>query len=331
MKAVIVEGEGPDGLVVADIPVPTPAPGEALVRVVASGVNYGDTRLRAEPGSKPLVSGFEAAGVIEAFGQDTDAGITDLAVGCRVLTTLVPGTYAEYVAVPVHRLHKVPDNRALLDAAAMPGNFLTAWLAVHHRGEASAGQKVLIHAAGGGVGSAAVQLAVRAGAEVIAAASSAHKLELAKGLGAKSGVLAGQGFSDRILEASGETRPLDLVVDSVGGDTLIESLDLLKPWGRYVGYGQSSEEHATLDVYRAAIPFHLELRFFSLRQLAFSSHPADRDLIHRAMTQILSEWQDGGIAPAHIEVLALDQAAEAHRLLRSRNVLGKVVLRIGEE
>lgn len=335
MKAVVVTGDDPGSLAIAEVPRPVPGAGEVLLRVAASGVNFADTRRRAEPGAaQPVVPGSEPAGVVVELGPNAAAAAPDragLAVGTRVLATFAPGSYAEYVTAPAHVLHRVPEGKSLTEAAAFPINFLTAWFTVHHRAQVEAGQTVLVHAAGGGVGSAAVQLAKRAGCVVIAVASSEAKLALARSLGADHAIASGPGFANEVRALLGEPRPVDVVLDSVGGEVLVESLDLLRPWGRYVGYGQAGGTPATIDAYRAAIPFHLELRFVALRSLLLSADPGDRELLRQAMAHLLELWAAGAIRPGQVEVLEMDRAADAHDRLKARAVPGKLVLRTGTE
>jgi NADPH2:quinone reductase len=335
MKAIVVVGnEAARSLRVTDVRRPEPGKGEVLLRVVASGVNFADTRQLPVPGAEPVVPGFEAAGIVMEVGPNAAMVARDpstVVVGARVVPACAAASYAEYITVPADVLYRVPDDKSLTEAAALPNNFLTAWVTAHHRGEIAPGHTVLVHAAGGGVGSAAVQLAKRAGCQVIATASSDSKLALAKSLGADHAISYASGFRDELRETLGSDRPVDVVLDSVGGDVLAESLEVIKPWGTYVGYGQTAGKPATLDVYRSAMPYNLDLRFSSLRNIILSSEPKDRDLLHRAMTSIVELWSAGAIRPSRVDVLALEQATEAQRRLTAREVVGKLVLQVSED
>lgn len=334
MKAIQVQQfGGPEVLQVAQIDDPTPGPGQVLIKVAGAGVNFADARQRSGSysvlPSLPLVPGFEASGTVAAVGPGAELLAVDPSVlepGTRVVAGDARSAYAEYALVPADALYRVPDGLCLVEAAAIPVNFLVAWVVLHRKGHVRQGQTVLVHAAGGGVGSAAIQLAKLAGATVIATASSSDKLELARELGADHLINYSDGFRDQIRQATGSTFPVDLVVDSVGGEVLVESLELVRPWGRYVGFGQSAGKPATLDLYASAIPRHIDLCFFARRGITHSREPAERALLREAMSAVMSLWSTGQVRCGRLTTLPLDQAAEAHRRLGARDVIGKIVL-----
>ncbi|MEV6277973.1 NADP-dependent oxidoreductase [Nocardia sp. NPDC051832] len=222
---------GPEVLRGTEIDRPEPGPGEVLVRVRAAGVNPVDAATRAghfplfpEP---PLVLGWDVAGVVEATGADADR----FAVGAEVFGLIKfpapAGTYAEYVVAPVDQLVAKPAALSMAEAAALPLSGLTAWQALVQIARIEAGQRLLVHAAAGGVGHLAVQIAKARGAHVIATARAV-----------RHGFLAGLGVDELIdysaTDFTTATETVDVVLDLVGGDYTARSLALLKPGGLLV-------------------------------------------------------------------------------------------------
>jgi NADPH2:quinone reductase len=317
-----------------DVPVPRPGPREVLVKTAGIGVNFADLRVRSggyvhQP-PLPLTPGFEASGYVAAVGQgalDVAADPDALAVGTPVVAGDAREAYAEYAVAPADLVFALPRGKSLAAAAAWPVNYTTAWCALHLRGGLEPGQTVLVHAAAGGVGSAAVQLAKRHGAVVVATASSAAKLEHAVAAGADHVInYVDEDFVSAARRLLGAEHPVDLVVDSVGGETFTNSLDLIRPWGRLVSFGQSADTPAVIDAYRAGIPRHLDIRFFARGSLTSSTAPRDRAILQDAMRALLHLWEEGGFDPATVTTLPLEEAAEAHRRLSDRGHLGKFVL-----
>lgn len=339
MRAIVIEEFGPpEVLQEREVARPRPGPGEVLLRVAAAGVNYADVRLRSgnyitQP-KLPVVPGFEVSGYVEEVGEGAAARCADgsvLALGTPVIAGDAKAGYAEYALAPADLLFHAPEGRSLVDAAALPVNFLVAWLALHLRARVTAGERVLIHAAAGGVGLAAVQLAKLAGVEVVGTASSPSKLAVAGRAGVDVGIdYVAHDFVEAVREHFGEATPIDVVIDSVGGQTLVGSLDLLRPWGRYVGFGQAAEEHATLDLYRALIPKHLEMRFLGRGLLTASKRPDDRAVLYSAMDRIVRLWGSGSVEPVVTERFALGDAARAHAMLADRSSVGKLLVLPGE-
>ncbi|MGE0803054.1 MAG: zinc-binding alcohol dehydrogenase family protein [Lautropia sp.] len=329
---------GPEVLELSNVEQPSPGPGEVLIRVAGAGVNFADINQRSGtylfPPKLPLVPGFEASGTVVAVGEGAAQVAVDpsvLQVGTRVFAGAARNAYAEYAPVPADVLFRVPDQMSLVEAAGIPVNFQVAWIVLHRKARLRQGQTVLVHAAGGGVGSAAVQLAKLAGAYVIATASSTAKLDVAAELGADLCINYSDGFRDQVRASMGTDRPVDLVVDSVGGDVLIESLELLRPWGRYVGFGQAAGKPAKLDAYASAIPNHLDIGFFGRRGITHTREPSERALLREATSQALALWSSGQIRCARLTRFPLADAAEAHRRISARELVGKIVLEPGAE
>ena len=321
MKAIRYhEVGGPEVLRLDDVPEPVPGPGEVRIRVHAAGVNFADTeRRRGLYDARvplPRVLGSEAAGVVESVGPGVDASW----VGRRVVA-LAPGSYAERVVAPEPELLELPEQVSFEEAAGLLVQGLTAWHIVHTMGRLSSGQSVLIHAAAGGVGLLAVQLAKAVGARVLGTVSSEAKARLARELGADEVLLHGEGdLAERVRALTGG-QGVDLVLDSVGASTWKASLESLAPFGHLVAYGNASGHPPPLDVE--------ELYAKSLKVSAYwlrTPHPPE--LNRRAREALRAELAAGRLQMRLGLVMDLAQAAEAHRQLETRGTVGKVVLRV---
>ncbi|HEY7356708.1 MAG TPA: zinc-binding dehydrogenase, partial [Ktedonobacterales bacterium] len=233
---------GPEVLRLEDAPVPEPGPGEALVKVAAAGVNYADTRRRlgayVEPTPLPWVVGSEIAGTVVKLGPDAQTGAEE---GQRVMALTAGGGYAEYAIVAARALLPIPPQLSFTQAAALPLQGLTAYYLLTLSGRLAPGESVVVHAAAGGVGTLAVQMAKLLGAgKVIATASTPAKLEFACSLGAdvqidytKEDVVAG-------VRAATNGKGADIILDGVGGAVFEDSLRSLAAGGRLVVYGLAS-------------------------------------------------------------------------------------------
>jgi NADPH:quinone reductase-like Zn-dependent oxidoreductase len=331
---------GPEVLVHEEAPKPQPRAGEALIRVRAVGINHVDLDHRAGTSRIPLtfphILGREFAGEIaalngtaEGFKEGDRVWITcrlpcrrcEYCLGGRDNLCLregyfgldLPGGYAEYVAVPIATLNPLPSSVKYEDAAAAQIAFGTAWHVLINRAFLQAGQTVLIQAAGSGIGSAAVQVARLAGAgAIIATASSQKKLDQAKALGATHLINYGkENFAERVLEVTGG-RGVDVVMEHIGGEVFTRSLTCLARGGIIVAVGAHAGEVVPFDI----IPFfRRELR------LTGSKNASVLELRH-----VMSLVADGKLKPVVHKALPLAQAAEAHRIVASRDFFGKVVL-----
>ncbi len=285
-------------LEVAEVPKPVPGPGQVLVKVGAAGVNPVDTYIRAGGfpalGEPPFTLGWDVAGTVEQDGEGFSAG--DEVYGLLTF----PGTggaYAEYVAVDASDLAPRPSYLTVEEAGAVPMVALTAWQALVGRGGLSAGQRVLIHAAAGGVGHVAVQIAKAQGAYVIGTASAA-KHDFLRSLGADE-------LIDYRHEDFTSIEPVDVVFDLIGGDYAERSAKVLKPGGVLVSIIPGNPG---FDVDRAV---DLGVRF----ELFLSVSASGADLA--ALPQLRVQLD-------HIVPLA--DAAKAHELVESKRTTGKVVL-----
>ena len=325
MKAIQIRelGDDPD-LRLVEIPEPRPGAGEVLVDVKAAGVNYADVLMcRGQYGGRrplPFVPGFEAAGVVLQVGR----GVENLRPGQRVMGTVlreVCGCYAEKAVMPAWLLLPVPQSLSFEEAAAFPEVFITAHLALHVFGRLAPGETVLIHAAAGGVGTAAVQIAKATGARIFATASSDEKLLRVRGLGAEVIInYTKQDFLDEVKKQT-DGKGVDLVLESVGGEVFEKSLQCLRPMGRLVAYGTSGGKEGVLkpiDVRRSS----LTVGGFSFGALSVSRP----DVVRQAMAAVEELLEQRRVRPIVGHRLPLVEARAAHNLLSSRGNFGKVVL-----
>ena len=318
-----------------DAPDPEPAPGEVLVRVRAAGINHVDLDIRAGvsrfPVSFPHILGLEYAGEIAAVRQpdshikEGDRVWVSTRVACEsceyCLTgrdnlcrvgPRVPGGYCELVSVPASCVHPLPDTASFDDAAAAQVAFGTAWHVLMTRAQLRAGDTVLIQAAGSGIGSAGIQVAHLAGATVITTASNDEKLRKALDLGADHTInYTQEDFPERVRELTGG-KGVDVLMEHVGGEVFTQSLECLKRDGVIVTVGGHSGEVVPFDI----IPF-----FRSEHRLVGSASWTRHEL-NKVMEMVFA----GTFRPVIHQAMPLSQAAEAHRLVDSREFSGKVLL-----
>jgi NADPH2:quinone reductase len=313
---------GPEVLSLVEAPTRQPGPGEVLVDIEATGVNFGDTMirrgeyLRDQPLS--MAPGCEAVGHVSAVGS----GVA-LRVGERVAAWVeAGGAYADRITLPAHRAYPVPDD---LPAAAIVAVFLqgvTAWYALHLFGHLEAGETVLVHAAAGGLGGLGLQLAVLAGARVIGTASTREKRDdiLAAGAVAALDSRDVDGLTTGVMAAT-DGAGCDMVLDGVGGPVFVPSLKGLGPRGRYVLAGSSSQEPAMLDA-RHLLPRNQTVCGFIVARIA-DDDPAEPS---RALLHLCDLVRSGQLVPRY-ETRPLHEAPEVHRQMERRAVAGKIVLR----
>jgi NADPH:quinone reductase-like Zn-dependent oxidoreductase len=332
MRAVVITKHGaPSVLRVQQRPdPPPPGPGQLRIAVRAAGVNFADHLARVglypDAPKLPAVVGYEVAGTVEAVGD----GVDQSRVGQRVLAGTRFGGYAEIVNVAASDSVPLPDAVSFEQGAAVPVNYATAWAALHGYGSLRTGERVLIHAAAGGVGTAAIQFAKAAGAVVHGTASPGkhHKL-------AEFGV-------DRAIDYRRDgwwkgLEPYDLVLDALGGTSLRRSYDLLRPGGRLVGYGVSNMQEGEKRSLRKAAPHALAmLRGFNLLDQLSDSKTViglnmlrlwdDRGTLEPWITPLAKALDDGTANPIVHAAVSFADAPEAHRILAARENVGKVVL-----
>jgi NADPH2:quinone reductase len=320
MKAVRVHNYGgPEVLRLEDIPVPEPKPGEARVRIEASGVNFIDIyhRTGLYPLQTPFTLGMEGAGVVDSVG----AGVTQVKNGDRVAYAMIPGSYAEYAVVPAAKLAPVPENLPSVVAARLMLQGMTAHYLTHSTFVIKIGDTALVHAAAGGLGLYLVQIAKMLGARVIGTVSTEDKARTAKSAGADEVIFYTK--TDFLAEVKTLTngRGVDVVYDSVGQSTFFKSLDCLKPRGYLVLLGQSSGPVGAVDPALLATKGSLFLTRPSL-----AHYLLDREELLLRAKDIFSWAGSGKLQLFGDKPLPLSEAAEAHRRLESRKSTGKLVL-----
>jgi NADPH2:quinone reductase len=308
----ITEFGGPEVLRQVELPEPVAGPGQVLVRVDSAGVNYADTHTvensYLSKTTLPLVPGGEVV------GRTPD--------GRRVVALMDNGGYAQQAAVQEYLAHEVPDGVTDGQALALVVQGLTAWHLLRTSARIAGGESVVVHAAAGGTGSLAVQLAKAFGAgRVIATASSKEKRELALELGADVAVEAGaEGMKERLVEANGGKKP-DIVLEMTGGPVFDASLAALAPFGRLVTYGMASrvpptpvQAAALMGRSRAVVGFWL-------------MHCLGRPGMYREpMAELLAMTAEGRLKPQVGGVYPLTEVARAHEDLRARRTYGKLIL-----
>ncbi len=321
MKAIRVnEHGGPDILSYEDVPDPEPGPGEARVRLAASGVNFIDVYQRTGlyPKETPFTLGQEGAGEVDAVGE----GVEDLSVGDYVAFAGAMGAYAEYAVVPAERL--VPFNVTLVEArlaAAVMLQGMTAHYLTHSTFPLEEGQTALVHAAAGGVGLLLVQMAKMRGATVIATAGSEEKAKLARGAGADEVIIyTQQDFVEETRRITGG-EGVHVAYDSVGKETFEGSLDCLRRRGYMVLFGASSGPVPPFDIQTLNQKGGL-----FLTRPALAHYTATREELMWRAESLLSWIGQGNLDVRIGGTYSLADAAQAHRDLGGRKTTGKLIL-----
>jgi NADPH2:quinone reductase len=318
MRAMLLRGlDGPSSLELVDIAEPVAGPGQVLVDVHAAGVSFPELLQSqgkyqsVEP--LPFVLGTEVAGVV----REAPAG-TGFRPGDRVAALPGTGGYQETVAVDAAHVFPLPDRVEFDVGAGLPMNYLTAIYALRHRGRIAAGEVVLVHGAGGGVGTACVQVARALGGTAIGVASSSAKAEVARRAGAAHVVPADDFLSEVRTLTSGDG--VDIVADPVGGERFTDSIRSLKALGRLLVIGFTAGEIPVVKVNR------LLLRNVDVVGVGFGGRgsPTYRDL----WSELLPHLESGAVSTILGDVLPLELAGEALAALGRRDVAGKVVLHL---
>ncbi|RAU96580.1 zinc-binding dehydrogenase [Mycolicibacter senuensis] len=332
MRVVVITKHGPPSVLeVQDRPdPPPPSSGQVRIAVRAAGVNFADHLARVglypDAPKVPSVVGYEVAGTVEAVGE----GVDPARVGERIVAGTRFGGYAELINADAADTVPLPPSMSFEQGAAIPVNYATAWAALHGYGSLQAGERVLVHAAAGGVGIAAIQLAKAASAVVDGTSSPG-----------KHGQLEALGI-DRAIDyrRTGWWKglpPYDVVLDGLGGTSLRRSMALLRPGGRLVAYGLSSLQRGEKRSLRRAAPQALAmLRGFSLLTQMEQSKTViglnmlrlwdDRGTLGPWIAPLSQALADGTAAPIVHAAVPFANAPEAHRILAARENVGKVVL-----
>ncbi|WP_435347561.1 quinone oxidoreductase family protein [Haloarchaeobius sp. HRN-SO-5] len=321
MKAIEVPEYGDSSVMtVVDVETPDPGPGQVRLDVEAAGINFADIMQRRGhyPGGPdaPFRPGFEAAGTVDAVGEGVD-----LEVGARYVGMVGAGGYAEYAVADADALFPIPEGMSFEEAAGFPVQFLTAHNCLFEWGGLEEGESVLVQAAAGGVGTAAVQLADRAGAEVFGTASTQEKRDLASRLGCDHPIDYTEEDFVEVVHEHTDGVGVDLSLDGVGGDVFADCVRATTDFGRIVPYGAASGTPGTIDTSdvffrnQSVIGYHLGKAMGS-----------DPQKVLEAIPDLTAGLGAGELEVVVGETFALEDAAAAHQYIENRESMGKVVL-----
>lgn len=324
-RAVLITSSGgPEVLSIGNVAVRDPGYGEVRIKVAAAGLNRADVMQRkgfypAPPGVHPDIPGLEYAGVVEAVGE----GVTLHEVGDRVMGIVAGGGMAEALVVHAREAMKVPDGLSNEEAAAVPEVFLTAYDAIVTQAESLAGETLLLHAIGSGIGTAGAQLARLFGMRVIGTARSAEKIERAREYGMNEGVVVGDdgAFADAVLAHNGG-RGADVIFDGIGARYLGENLQAIAPLGRIVVIGLLGGAMGDLNLglllHRRARVIGSVLRARPLEEKIALAQTFGRTMVPR--------FADKTLRPVVDAVLPMADIGEAHARMERNETFGKLVM-----
>jgi NADPH2:quinone reductase len=321
MKAIrINETGGPEVMHLEEIPTPAPKAGQALIKVEAAGINFADlaqrqgaylTRTRT-----PMTMGAEFAGTVAALGP----GVTTPAVGTRV-ASVGEGAYAEYAIAQAGSLIPIPPNLDFVHAAAFPVQAITAYQLLRESAHLQPGESVLVHAAAGGVGTLAVQLAKLMGAgTVVGTASNPEKLALVRRLGADVAInYTEPDWVEQVKQAT-SGKGTDIILEMIGGSISEQSLQCLAPFGRMVIFGATSGQIAQFTGIQLMYKNQSIIGYWLTSRL---QHP---DRIATAALELMQYLASGKLEIVVGQTYPLAEAEQAHRAIADRQTMGKVVL-----
>jgi len=341
MKAVVLTGTGGyDVLRVQERPDPPVGPGELRIAVKAAGINFADTMARVglypDAPKTPCVLGYEVAGEVESVGE----GVTERQVGERVIAGTRFGGQAELVTVPAEQALPLPEALSFEQGAAFPVNYGTAYAALVVMGGLREGTRVLIHAAAGGVGIAATQIARNAGAEIFGTASPAkHEAIRAQGV-AHPIDYRSLDFEQEVMQLTGG-EGVDLVIDALGPTSFRKDYRLLRSGGRLVMYGISENSKggkrdlpstlkallsmptATMPWWKSLLAMNENKGVFGLNMLSWWDKEGNLD---RVTEPLMADLEAGRLQPVIAEAFPFERAGDAHEFIAERRNVGKVVL-----
>ncbi|PJZ71426.1 hypothetical protein CH373_02695 [Leptospira perolatii] len=320
-------------------PDPKPQKGEVLIQVKSFGLNFADIVARKgqynDAPKMPFVPGYEVAGIVKSVGS----GVKKFKPGQKVLALTLFSGYAELAIASEMTCFPLPAGMTFAQGASIPVNFVTAWHSLHETGTLLKGSKILIHAAAGGVGLAAIQLAKLVGAEIFGTAGSAEKLKLLK----KSGVdhpinYTSHDYVKEILRIT-KGEKIDIVLDSVGGAFFKKDLSLIKPHGRVVGFGASAFSDRSFGKMFSIVPQLISMLTLSMIDLMLNSKgfygvnmlrvaKENTELFNQEMNNLLSLFKSKKLKTVISKELPWDKIGEAHSLLENRSTTGKIVLNV---
>ena len=322
MRAVVCREWGPpETLVVDDVLEPVPGPNDVLVRVRACGVNFADALIvqgkYQETPPLPFVPGLEVAGEIVSMGED----VAGLATGQRVVALCATGGYAEMVTASAEVTIRIPDEMPYETAAGFMVAYGTAHVGLEHRAGLRAGETLLVHGAGGGVGLAAVEVGKAMGATVIATAGSEDKRALARAHGARHVIDYQAGPFKDIVKTLTDDRGADVVFDPVGGRVFAQSLRCIAWEGRMLVIGFAAGDIPEVP---AGLVLVKNISMTGVYWGAYRMH--EPEIITGSLRRLFAWYEEGALRPVISEVLPLERAAEAMERLLGRQARGKIVL-----
>jgi putative PIG3 family NAD(P)H quinone oxidoreductase len=324
MHAVVISEPGdPEVLQWTEVPDPRPGPGEVLVEVAAAGVNRADLMQRQglypPPPGAPPYPGLECSGTVAALGD----GVSGWHVGQQVCALLSGGGYAEKVAVPAGQLLPVPKGNTLIEAAALPETACTVYSNVFLIAGLAAGETLLVHGGGSGIGTMAIQLAKQAGARVAVTAGSQEKLDVCRALGADITInYREEDFVDSLMAAT-DGHGADVILDIVGAAYLARNIAALAPDGRIANIGMQKGSRAELD-FGALMAKRAAISSTSLR-----ARPREQkaSIVAAVTENVWPVVAAGLIRPVIDTELPMQEAAQAHRIMAESTHTGKILLR----
>jgi NADPH:quinone reductase-like Zn-dependent oxidoreductase len=333
-QMVIPRHGGPEVFELRDAPEPVPGDGEVRIRVRAAGVNFADILARIglypDAPKPPMVVGYEVAGIVDAAGRD----VTLLHEGDRVVALTRFGGYSDSVVVPVSQAFRFPDDLSDAEAAAVPVTYLTAAIALYRMAALTAGETVLVHNAGGGLGIAATQLARLRRTTVIGTASAAKHAAL-RSFGIEHAIDYRHANVEAEVKRLTRGRGVDVILDPIGGKSFLASYRMLAPLGRLIMLGISSMASERRDPWRVfqswwAMPSFNPFSMINRNRGVFGLNVGhlweERRALQPLMNLLLTELSAGRLQPVVARTFPLDRAADAHRFIQSRANIGKVVL-----
>jgi synaptic vesicle membrane protein VAT-1 len=337
MRAVwIPRHGGPEVLEVRETSDPHPREGEVCIRVHAAGLNFSDVMARQglypDAPSPPMVMGYECAGVVEALGP----GVTEPALGTRVIAMCRFGGQADLVCVAADQVFGIPDDMSFDEAAALPVNYLTAYHMLFEVARIRPGDRVLVHMAAGGVGTAVLQLCRTVDDVTTFGTASSHKHDHVRAHGCHHPIdYHRTDYAEEVRRLT-DGRGVDVILDALGGADWKKGYGLLRPAGMLVAFGfgnmNSGGRRRLLHVMRqlTGIPLYSPMRLMgdnkSVAGVNMGHLWDEKALIRREMTALVALYQDGKIRPHVGASVPFDRAAEAHRMLEEGRNLGKVLL-----
>lgn len=326
---------GPEVLEVREAPDPEAWPGQVRIRVKAAGINFADIMARVglypDAPKLPAVVGYEVSGIIDQLGE----GVEGFSLGDSVMALTTFGGYSDVVTVKQDQVSPIPDGLGFEKAAALPVNYLTAWLMLVTTGNVQAGDKVLVHAVAGGVGQAAAQICKWRGATIIGTASAAKHGRLKEAGVTHCIDYSTQDFEKEVMRVT-EGRGVDIVLDAVGGESFRKSYRCLAPLGKLFMFGASSMSTGTKRSILAVLKGLIQMPRFHPIPLMNKNRGVfgfnlghlwnEKVRIEAAMTKMLDLITEGHLDPVVDRSFPFDEAGKAHAYIQDRKNFGKVLL-----